>query len=163
MDITETGYPPRNATAPCRKPGPIAGNGHVHTPKPEASESYFFCEVGHNLYAIMLFPLRDEFVTVTLLQGPIDDCGGMVDLSTVLALLERNSLGGNERGIPEKRTPAIPQKEMEEGDPTTKEPTKVQLRQETLGQSPERSGIQQGVWGPRVKGSTGHDLCFVPT
>jgi hypothetical protein len=149
MNITQTGYRPRNATAPCRKAGPIAGNGHVHTPKPEASESYFFCEVGDNLYAIMLFPLRDEFVTVTLLLGPIDDGDeGMVDLSTALALLERDSLGGNEQGIREKKTPAILQKEMEEDDPAPKEPTKVHAEQEDPRPKPGPNPQPAGHLGP---------------
>ena len=106
MIIKQTGYRPGNTATPCIKTSASARIGHPRTAMTGVCEAYFFCEIGDDLYAIMLFPLRDEVVTVTLLLGPIDDCGeDMVDLSTALALLEGNSFSGNDQALPEKKMP----------------------------------------------------------
>lgn len=118
MKTRQTGDGLRKTAARCKTSdcGGAAGQV-VDAAETSASDAYFFCEVGHHLYAIMLFPLENEVVRVILSLGRSD--GGdedAVDVSTAVALLEMNSGSERKRGPVEKKTRTVPElKRVEEG------------------------------------------------
>jgi hypothetical protein len=94
---------PENVADPCRQPGSETGNDFVLRFNQETSECYLLCEIGDDLYATMLFPIRDEIITITLLLGPVDDWDdGMASLSTAMDLFEKNTLFEGKQQRPAK-------------------------------------------------------------
>jgi hypothetical protein len=92
-----------NVADPCRQPGSETGNDFVLRFNQETTECYLLCQIGDDLYATMLFPIRDEIITITLLLGPIDDWDdGMASLSTVMDLFEGNTLFEGKQWRPAK-------------------------------------------------------------